>query len=94
MLITNTVSVYIYVGDRCGPKYLFFDYFLPTSKALMAPEMTIFQCDGLEGRLLAGVGGWFSFYSNVPSIGETPGFSRPQIPLPQRRQSDISDWLT
>lgn len=41
-----------------------------------------------------GFGGWFSFYSNVPSIGETPGFSRPQIPLPQRRQSDISDRLT
>lgn len=24
----------------------------------MAPEVTIFQCDGLEGRLLVGVGGW------------------------------------
>lgn len=23
----------------------------------MAPETTIFQCDGLEGRLLAGAGG-------------------------------------
>ena len=77
---------------------VFFDYFLPTSKTLMAPEMTIFQCDGLEGRLLAGVGGWlggwFSFYSNVPSIGATPGFPRPQISFPQRRQSDISDQLT
>lgn len=57
-LITNTVSVYVYLGDRCGPKYLFFDYFLPISKALMAPEMTIFQCDGLEGRLLVGWGVW------------------------------------
>lgn len=63
----------------------------------MAPEMTIFQCDGLEGRLLAGaggVGGWFSFYSNVPSTGATPGFPRPQVPFPQRRQSDISARLT